>query len=217
LIEFVNIAKKFRVPGGFKPVINLLNYRFPRRNIAVLGGNGAGKSTLLRLISGTELPDRGHIMRYANVSFPLGFQGSFKGSLSGLENTRFIARIYGQDTERVIDFVREFAELDAHFFSPVKTYSSGMRAKLAFGVSLAIDFDCYLVDEITEVGDQRFKRKARKAFDDKLTTANIILVSHAIATLKSYCDMGVIVRDGDIKVFDDIDEAISDHEAYMSR
>jgi capsular polysaccharide transport system ATP-binding protein len=217
MISFSNVEKKYRVPGGFKHIIKRLNTTLPKRNIALLGANGAGKSTFIKLIAGAELPDIGHVKRNVNVSFPLGFQGSFNGSLSGLENTRFIARIYGQDTEYVVDYVREFAELGPHFRSPVKTYSSGMKARLAFGVSLAIDFDCYLVDEITEVGDQRFKIKSKKAFSEKLKRANIIMVSHAMGTLRSYCDMGIILRDGDVIFFDDLEEAIKAHNAYMTR
>jgi capsular polysaccharide transport system ATP-binding protein len=217
MIRFVNVEKRYPVPGGYKTIIRKFNMTFPKRNIALLGANGTGKSTLLRLIAGAELPDAGRIERQANVSFPMGFQGSFAGSLSGIENTRFVARIYGKDTERVIDYVEKFAELGAHFRSPVKTYSSGMRGRLAFGVSLAIDFDCYLVDEITAVGDQRFKDKSKQAFREKLEKANIIMVSHDMGTLRSYCDCGVVLRDGEAIYYDDLEDAIKDHQAYMKR
>lgn len=218
MISFINVQKRYPLPGGsYKVVIEKLNMTFPKRNIGLIGANGAGKSTLLRMISGAELPDIGHIRRHVGVSFPLGFAGSFNGSLSGIENTRFVARIYGKDTEEVIEFVEEFAELGQHFYAPVRTYSSGMRARLSFGVSLAIDFQCYLVDEITAVGDQRFKVKSKEAFQKKLETANMVMVSHSPATLKDYCDMGIVLRDGKLIVFDDLDEAIKDHEAYMAR
>ena len=218
MIDFINVAKKYRVPGGgHKVILSNLNTAFPKRNIAVLGANGAGKTTLLKLIAGAELPDAGNIKRNVKVSFPLGFQGSFNGSLSGIENTRFVARIYGQDTERVVDFVTEFAELGGHFRAPVRTYSSGMRARLAFGVSLAIDFECYLVDEITAVGDQRFKERSKQAFMRKLANANIIMVSHGMGTLREYCDMGVVLRDGEVRFYDDLNDAIEDHMAFMSR
>nr|WP_321460982.1 ABC transporter ATP-binding protein [uncultured Cohaesibacter sp.] len=218
MIKFQNVEKKYKLPGGgYKVILEHLNMTFPKRNIGLIGANGAGKSTLLKMISGAELPDRGRIKREVEVSFPLGFSGSFNGSLTGLENTRFVARIYGKDTEQVIDYVQDFAELGSHFYAPVKTYSSGMRARLSFGVSLAIDFQCYLVDEITAVGDQRFKRKSRRAFQDILERANIIMVSHSDGTLKDYCDMGIIVRDGKLTVFDDLDDAIKDHTDFMKR
>ncbi len=218
MINFINVEKKYATPDGHhKVIVERLNMRFPARNIALIGANGAGKSTLLRLIAGAELPDVGRIRREVNVSFPMGFQGSFNGSLSGLENTRFVARIYGQDTERVVERVQQFAELGSHFHAPVRTYSSGMRARLSFGVSLAIDFQCYLVDEITAVGDQRFREKSKAAFKKKLENANIIMVSHSAATLRDYCDMGIILRDGKVMVFDDLEEAIADHESYMKQ
>ena len=216
MINFQNVEKRYRLPGGgYKVILNHLNMTFPKRNIGLIGANGAGKSTILRMISGAELPDKGIIRREVEVSFPLGFSGSFNGSLSGIENTRFVARIYGKDTEEVIEYVKEFSELGSHFYAPVKTYSSGMRARLSFGVSLAIDFRCYLVDEITAVGDQRFKAKSKKAFMEILEKSNIIMVSHSNATLKDYCDMGIIVRDGNLNVYDDLSQAIKDHTKYM--
>ena len=218
MIAFENVSKKYKLPGGgYKTIIEKLDFIFPERNIGLIGENGAGKSTVLRMISGAELPDTGHIRRDCQVSFPLGFAGSFNGSLTGIENTRFVARIYGKDTERVIEYVEEFAELGKHFYAPVRTYSSGMRARLSFGVSLAIDFECYLVDEITAVGDSRFKAKSKKEFMKKLETSKIIMVSHSNATLKDYCDMGIIMRDGKIHIFDKLDDAIKDHEKYMKR
>lgn len=218
MINFVNVQKHYKTPGGGrKDIVKSLNMRFPKRNIALLGANGAGKSTMLRMISGAELPDQGKIIREVDVSFPLGFSGSFNGSLSGIENARFVSRIYGKDTEEVIEYVEEFAKLGDHFRAPVASYSSGMRARLSFGVSLAIDFECYLVDEITAVGDQRFKDTSKQAFKDKLQTANIIMVSHSTSTLKDYCDMGIILREGEVLVFDKLDDAIKDHESYMKQ
>nr|WP_321442491.1 ABC transporter ATP-binding protein [uncultured Cohaesibacter sp.] len=218
MINFINVEKHYKTPGGGrKDIIKTLNMRFPKRNIALMGANGAGKSTMLRLISGAELPDKGKIVREVGVSFPLGFSGSFAGALSGIENARFVARIYGKDTDEVLDYVEEFAQLGDHFRAPVNTYSSGMRARLSFGVSLAIDFDCYLVDEITAVGDERFKNKSKKAFMEKLQRSNIIMVSHSTPTLRDYCDMGIILRDGNAMVFEDLEDAIKDHDAYMKR
>nr|WP_319486576.1 ABC transporter ATP-binding protein [uncultured Cohaesibacter sp.] len=216
MITFDNVSKRYSLPGGsYKTILETLDFTFPKRNIGLIGENGAGKSTVLRMISGAELPDTGHVRRNLEVSFPLGFAGSFNGSLTGIENTRFVARIYGKDTEQVIEYVEKFAELGRHFYAPVRTYSSGMKARLSFGVSLAIDFECYLVDEITAVGDSRFKEKSKKAFMEKLETAKIIMVSHSNNTLRDYCDMGIIMRNGKINVFEDLDEAIKNHEQYM--
>lgn len=217
MIDFVSVRKQYPVRDGFKTILRDLSVRLPKRNIAILGENGAGKSTLLRLIAGSERPDDGDIRRHVKVSFPLGFAGSFNGSLTGNENARFVARIYGQDTDRVMEFVREFSQLGEHLSMPVRTYSSGMRARLAFGVSLAIDFQCYLVDEITAVGDSRFQKRSRAAFKEKLERANIIMVSHSNNTLRDYCDIGAVLHEGRLTVYDNLNDAISQHESNQSK
>ncbi len=215
MIHFENVVKTYRLNRSRKVVFRNLTGGLPKANIAILGANGAGKSTLLRLIAGTEVPDSGRVVRQGRVSWPLGFAGSFNGSLSGAENTRFVSRIYGKDTEHVIDFVEEFAELGAFFHEPFSTYSSGMRARLAFGVSMAVAFDCYLVDEITAVGDAKFKEKCHRMFKDKLRTSSIVMVSHSMGTLRDYCDMGAVVRDGELYLYDNIKDAIAEHERIM--
>ena len=212
MIEFIGVQKRYRVREGHKVILSDLTMRFPRRNIAILGENGAGKSTLMRMIAGSEHVDSGEIRRNTKVSFPLGFAGSFNGSLTGLENATFVARIYGQDTETVLDFVREFAELGDHLNMPVRTYSSGMRARLAFGVSLAVDFECYLVDEITAVGDSRFQKRSKAAFQTKLEKANIIMISHSTSTLRDYCDLGAVLHNGQLTLYDNLQEAVTQHE-----
>ena len=178
-------------------------------NFGVLGVNGAGKSTLIRLIAGSEIPDCGIVRRYARVSFPLGFGGTFHGALSGRENVAFIARIYGAGTRGVLEYVADFSELGEYFHMPVNTYSAGMRARLAFAACLALDFDLYLIDEVTEVGDQRFRQKCAEAFRERMQRSDIILVTHNVHTLRQYCDRGAVLDNGELTLFDDIGAALS--------
>jgi capsular polysaccharide transport system ATP-binding protein len=215
MIRLIDVSKSYKLGRGRKDILRDVTLTFARRNIALIGQNGAGKSTLLRLIAGGERPDSGRIIREGSVSWPLGFSGGFNRSTTGADNTRFVSRIYGQDTDRVLDFVRDFSELGQFFEMPVATYSSGMRARLAFGISMAVSFDWYLVDEITEVGDDRFKEKCRLAFKERLVDARIIMVSHSLATLRSYCDMAVVVHGGDVTLYDDLEEGIAVHRQLM--
>ncbi|WEX10244.1 ABC transporter ATP-binding protein [Chelativorans sp. AA-79] len=214
MIDLLGVSKSYAVKGVRKRVIERLTYRFPRdRNVAILGPNGAGKSTLMRLIAGTELPDEGKVVRHGRVSWPLGFAGGFNGSMTGIENIRFVARIYGQQTEAVIDYVRGFSELGRSLGLPVRTYSNGMKARLAFGLSMAIDFDCYLIDEITAVGDENFRRKSKKVFAEKLPHARIFMVSHAMNQIREYCDCGLLLSPEGVWYFDDVNDAIGAYAA----
>ncbi len=215
MIRLLDVSKSYKLGRGRKDVLRSVTLTLAHRNIAIIGQNGAGKSTLLRLIAGGELPDSGRIVREGSVSWPLGFSGGFNRSTTGADNTRFVSRIYGQDTDRVLEFVRDFSELGPFFEMPVATYSSGMRARLAFGISMAVAFDWYLVDEITEVGDDRFKEKCRLAFKERLVDARILMVSHSLATLRSYCDMAVVVHGGDVQLYDDLEEGIAVHRQLM--
>jgi capsular polysaccharide transport system ATP-binding protein len=218
MIRLDRLTKRFKLKGEMRYIARDVSFTVPRGNsIGLLGRNGAGKSTLLRLIAGTIKPTSGRIIRLANVSFPLGFQGSFNGSLTGEQNVRFVARIYGHDTEQLVDYVQDFAELGKSYYMPVKSYSSGMKARLAFGVSMGIDFDYYLVDEITAVGDSNFKKKCKRVFEEKLQNSDIIMVSHANASLKEYCTTGIVLEDGNLTFFSDIDDAINMHNDNMAR
>lgn len=213
MIEFRNLRKTYRLGGVQKIIIDRLNLTFPSdRNIAILGHNGAGKSTLMRLIAGAELPDEGRVIRNGKVSWPLGFGGGFNANMTGIENARFVARIYGEDTERVIEFVEDFSELGPSMRLPIATYSSGMKARLAFGVSMAINFGIYLIDEITAVGDARFKRKCDDVFQSKLQESNIIMISHSMAGIRKFCDSGCIIDGGRLTLYDDVEEAIAIHQ-----
>ncbi|QUS58861.1 ABC transporter ATP-binding protein [Pseudovibrio brasiliensis] len=212
MIEFRDVRKTYRLKGVTKTILSGLTARFPKgKNIGILGHNGAGKSTLMRLIAGAELPDSGQIKRNVNISWPLGFGGGFAGQMTGIENVRFVARMYGEDTERMVEFVEDFSELGPSMTLPIQTYSSGMRARLAFGISMAINFKCYLIDEVTAVGDARFKRKCDEVFQTKLKHANIIMISHSEATIKKLCDTACLLHEGNLTMYDSIDEALAVH------
>ena len=210
MITLEGVSKVYRTRSGRRTVLDNVSATFePGYNFGVLGVNGAGKSTLIRLIGGSEIPDCGIVRRYARVSFPLGFGGTFHGALSGRENVAFIARIYGAGTRGVLEYVADFSELGEYFHMPVNTYSAGMRARLAFASCLALDFDLYLIDEVTEIGDQRFRQKCAAAFRERMQRADIILVTHNIHTLRQYCDRGAILANGKITLFDEIGTALS--------
>jgi capsular polysaccharide transport system ATP-binding protein len=216
MIRFENVSKSYKADGQRKWLLRDVTLTWPRgRSVGLLGRNGAGKSTLLRMIGGAVEPDRGVIRREGRISWPLGFSGGFHGSLTGAQNARFIARIYGMDTDALLAHVADFAELGAFMHMPVSTYSSGMRARLAFGVSMAIDFDVYLVDEITAVGDMAFKQKCLDAFHTKLADADVIMVSHAPATIREYCQCAVVLEDGRLTWHDDVAAALKEHHANM--
>ena len=208
MIHLIDVAKHYHGPDGRRTVIKPVSMSIPsHRQVAVLGYNGAGKSTLLKLISGAEAPDQGQIVRSCTVSWPLGFSGGLSQELSGVENTAFVARIYGQDVDKVIRFVYDFAEIGEYMRMPVRTYSSGMKARLTFGMSMAIDFDCYLVDEITGVGDRTFQEKCRRVFAERAERSGLLFVSHNDTTVKQYCDMAMVIHQGEIYAFEEMDAA----------
>lgn len=188
----------------------------PWSNVGLLGRNGAGKSSLLRLIAGTLTPDRGRIAAGGRVSWPLGFAGSLHPALTGLQNTRFVARVHGLDTAETADRVAAFAEIGAHFRQPVAGYSTGMRARLAFGISLAAAYDIYLVDEIIGVGDQRFRAKCRAAFVERIGQAHAVIVSHDPGVLREFCESGLVLEHGQLSHHPDLDAALARHRAAMA-
>ncbi|MGB0505791.1 MAG: ABC transporter ATP-binding protein [Pikeienuella sp.] len=216
MIILENVSKKFRTKGKPKVIVENVSLTIPDgARVGILGRNGAGKSTLLRMIAGIAAPDRGRVRRTKLVSWPLGFAGSFHSGLTGAQNARFVARIYGRDTQELLDYVEDFAELGDYFNMPVRSYSSGMKARLAFGVSMGIAFDCYLVDEITAVGDTNFKRKAEAVFDTRLAKSDLIMISHSVPALRRLCDSGIVLSNGTLTYYQDIEDAIEVHEASM--
>ena len=217
MITFDGVSKAYRTREGYKTIVRDVSCEIPDGcNLGILGINGAGKSTVMRMIAGVEHPDRGRIRRTARVSFPLGFSGTFAGSLSGRENAIFLARVYGADTKYVIDYTNDFSELGDYFDMPVKTYSSGMMARLAFGVSIAIDFDVYLVDEITGVGDARVQARCKDVLTERFRHSDVIMISHDPGTLQQYCNCGAVLIDGQMYFFDSIEEAGQAHIAAMN-
>ena len=208
MIELMDVTKSYQTNRGRNVVLDSVSFTFHAgANVGVLGKNGAGKSTLLRVIAGTEQPTEGDVQRRGSVSWPIGFGGGFAGSLSGEENCRLVARIYGADVDHVVDFARHFAELGEYFEMPVKTYSSGMKSRLAFGMSMAIDFDIYLVDEVTAVGDARFQDKCQRAFAARREKSSLILVSHNLKTVEAYCQEFVVLARGRLERFESLKDA----------
>lgn len=218
MIHLDRLTKNFWSKGGRNIIVNDLTLTFPTgASVALLGRNGAGKSTLLKLIAGTIRPTSGRVLSTGSISYPVGFAGSFHPDMTGVQNARFVARLYGVDTDELVDFVEDFAELGAHFRMPLRTYSSGMRSRLSFGVSMAIPFDTYLVDEVTSVGDGAFKNKSVRVFDSRREQAGAIVVSHSSSMIKRICDMAVVLEDGKADFYTDLDAALEHHEENLAQ
>lgn len=204
-----DLTKSYSHGGRHKQVLNGVNLAIDRGDrVGLLGRNGAGKSTLIKLIGGVEMPTSGKIIRNMSVSWPLGFAGGFQGSLTGLDNARFIARIYQREYADIRRFVEDFTELGKQLNMPVKTYSSGMRARLAFALSLAIEFDCYLIDEIILVGDQNFQRKCHAEMFNKRQDRSIILASHSPEFVKDMCNKAILIDNGEAVIYEDVGLAL---------
>ncbi|MDD2465382.1 MAG: ABC transporter ATP-binding protein [Desulfobulbus sp.] len=203
-----NVSKAYQTSKGPRTVLKNINLTVhPGEKIGILGSNGAGKSTLIRLMGGAELPTSGTVQRKMSISWPLAFSGGFQGSLTGLDNLRFICRVYGLDVAPRIPRVEEFAELGTYFYEPIRSYSSGMRARLAFAISLAIDFDCFLIDEVTAVGDARFHKKCEIELFQKRKDRAMILVSHQPTQIKLHCDRAAVLQGGQLHCFDTVQDA----------
>ncbi len=210
MVLFDNVTKRYAVSGGTHTVLDQVSFSLALgEKFGVVGHNGSGKSTLIRLLSGSELPNSGRIERRMSVSWPLAFSGAFQGSLTGLDNLRFIARVYGVDAEKIRAFVEDFAELGKYFTEPVKTYSSGMQAKLAFSLSLAIEFDCFLIDEVIAVGDASFQQKCLVELFEKRRDRAFVMVSHNPQLIRTYCDRAAVLQDGRLQMFHDVESALN--------
>jgi len=189
---------------------------FPSRtSVALLGRNGAGKSTLLQMIAGTADTSQGRIISTGSISWPVGFAGSFHPDLTGMQNVRFTGRIYGADTDELVDFVEDFADLGVHFRLPFRTYSAGMRSRLSFGLSMGIAFDTYLVDEVTSVGDAAFRDRSTALFKARTANAGAVVVSHSMGLVRQLCTAGAVLEQGRLTFFDDLDAAIDQHDRNM--
>ncbi len=212
MVRLENLTKVYRVGADRTVVADCINATFPARTaVALLGRNGAGKSTLLQIIAGTMSPTSGRVVSDGSISWPVGFAGSFHGDLTGLQNVRFIGRVYGVDTDALVDFVADFAELGRHFHQPFRTYSSGMRSRLTFGLSMGIRFDTYLVDEVTSVGDAAFREKSDRVFMDRMAQSGAIVVSHSMRQIRRLCTAGAVLHRGRLTYYDDIEAAIEAH------
>ena len=212
MIRFTDVSKAYHLRNFTKQVLKDISFEIPiGLSLGVCGANGAGKSTLMRLISGVETQTSGKIERSVTCSWPIGYSSCFQSSLTGADNARFIARIYGKNPQDLLDYVEDFAQLGPYFRQPIATYSAGMSARLAFGISLAIDFDCYLVDEVTAAGDDRFRQKCEEALQYRRRTGTLIMISHDPSTLRAYCERGAVLIDGKLEMFETIDEAIAVH------
>lgn len=218
MIELKNLTKSYATPKGRHFVFKNLNAILPEnKSVALLGKNGAGKSTLLRIIGGIDYADAGEVITKKSISWPVALSGGFQGSLTARQNVRFVARLYVQNKEEedyVVRFVEEFAEIGKYFDMPIKSYSSGMRSRIGFGLSMAFNFDYYLLDEAGAVGDASFRKKSQLLLDDLKANSNLIMVSHNLTDLTRNCDVAFLVRDGKAEYFDNIQDAVEVYKAY---
>jgi len=215
MISLENVSKFFKTKQGKKYILKDVSLNLPsNKNIGILGRNGTGKSTIMRMLGQIDFPNRGNIISTKSFSWPLGLSGGFVGNMTGRANVKFVCRLYGKSKKEIqetINYVKVFSELDDYFDMPIKTYSSGMKSRLSFGLSLSFDFDYLLIDETLSVGDAKFRKKSKEALLKKIETCNVLLVSHDMSTLKDICDSGIVVNKGEIFYFEDINNAIEEY------
>ena len=217
MIRLSHVSKRYRTQGGHKTVLDDVSLEFPvGASVGILGLNGAGKTTLIRIIGGAEPPDSGRVECNQRISWPLGYSGGFQGTLTARENARFVARIYGESPRYVEAFTEEFSELGEYFDEPLKSYSAGMQGRFAFSVSLACNFEYYLVDEALETGDARYREKFRLAFEERRQNASVILVSHNEQTIRRNCDMAAILHEGSLVLYEDLKEALHEYNLLQN-
>ena len=220
MIELKNLTKSYATPKGRHFVFKNLNAILPEnKSVALLGKNGAGKSTLLRIIGGIDFADSGQVITNKSISWPVALSGGFQGSLTARQNCRFVARLYlntQEEVEYVVNFVEEFAEIGKYFDMPIKSFSSGMRSRVGFGLSMAFNFDYYLLDEAGAVGDASFRKKSQRMLDELKERSNIIMVSHDLKDLTKNCDVAFLVRNGQAEYFDDIQHAVEVYKEYAN-
>lgn len=208
MLGLYDVCKSYPTRSGPRAVLKDINLEVPMgKRIGILGRNGAGKSTMIRILSGAELPTSGELVRTMSVSWPLAFGGAFQGTLTGFDNLRFICRVYGTDPKDKLGFVEEFSELGIYLREPVRSYSAGMRARLAFAISMIIEFDCFLIDEIVAVGDARFQRKCHVELFEKRADRAMIIVSHDPAYIREHCHSAAVLLNGHLHEFPDVDSA----------
>lgn len=216
MIALENVSKSYRMGQKQHLVLDNISFTFPRlKSVGILGSNGAGKSTLIRIIGGAERPDSGRVIRSSRLSWPMGYAGGFQQTLTGRENARFVARIYGADFREVEASTIEFSELGKYFDQPLSSYSAGMRSRFAMAVSYALDFEYYLVDEALETGDARLKEKFRQVFKERRLTSSVILVSHNENTIRRNCDVAAVLSGGKLHYFEDLDDAFLMYRQFL--
>jgi capsular polysaccharide transport system ATP-binding protein len=216
MIRLEQVTKAFWYRGKPKYVARDITATIPTgAKIGILGRNGAGKSTLLGMMAGNVNPDRGIVRVTGEISWPIGLTGCIQADMTGAQNVRFIGRVYGVDTEQLVEFVQDFAELGPNYHEPVKTYSTGMRGRLNFGMSMGIRFNTYLLDEVHSTGDMAFKQKADELFHDRMRDAGVVLISHSESNLRSLCTTGAVLEHGHLTFYDTIEEAIEVHNTNL--
>lgn len=221
MLALRNLTKWYPTAHGRRYVFRDLNFTFPTgKSVGLIGGNGAGKSTLMRLISGTDTPNAGAVVSDVRISWPVGLAGGFQTTLTARENVQFVCRIMGATgaaMRRVVEFVEDFAEIGDYFNLPMKSYSAGMRSRVAFGLSMAFDFDYYLIDEVMAVGDAKFRAKSQAVMKERLGRAHTILVSHNMADIGKYCDIVVLVDKGNTVLYENAKAGIAAYQKHTAQ